>query len=407
METVVGLGPAEVVHDQDILNGETRLVAELGLTKWLAAGVVIPLRVFDTSIRYIDASGSEVDIENPFIHHRNQTLVGPGDPWVLGRAAWPVGGFTIGGRLGFALPIGRTEEDPFVSGDMGLAHEHSQFGSGIVQPLVGFDLARSFGKVRTELYLLSIQSVYENGNDYQPGDRYAGGLAAARTFGERWRLRVTAEVQGETAERWKGVIQTEEGNTGRVDVLTGIEAIYRFKEDWFIAAQAKLPVYTHVDGGQLDQSLFVGLTFGTKLQLFGGEEEESHSHGDGHDHGNDDHHDDHGEAKADWTGLDLQDVDGTQDLVPVPGKITVFDFWATWCKPCVELDRELAELARKHPEIAVRKVDVKDVDDPAYRKHLRDAMIPHIKVFGKDGKLLLERSGDPHELAEDVEKLVK
>ncbi|MBA2543445.1 MAG: thioredoxin family protein [Deltaproteobacteria bacterium] len=403
MENVIGAGPSTVIHDQDIANNESRLVAEIGVAKWLAFGVVIPLRVFDTSIRYLDMSGQAVDIENPFIHHNNQTLIGLGDPWLLGRFARKLGDFTVGARLGVALPVGRIEEDPFELGDMGLAHEHSQFGAGIVQPLFGFDVSRSFGKLRTELYALSIQSLYENRNGYRAGDRYAAGLGAARPLGDSWRVRATFEMQAETAERWNGVVQTEEGNTGRIDLLAGIEATYRVTDTWFLAAQAKLPVYTHVVGGQLDPSLFVGLTVGTTFQLFGGEED--HAHGDDHDHGDEHGHDDH--AKADWTGLDMQAVDGARDLVPVPDKITVFDFWATWCKPCVVLDGELAELARKHPSIAVRKVDVADVDSPAYKKHLRDAVIPHVKVFGRDGKLLLELSGDPHELAEAIEKLVK
>ncbi len=145
-----------VIHDQDSLAAETRLTAELGVTRWLAAGVVLPVRVFDTTIRYLDASGAEVNIVNPSVHHRDERLVGPGDPWLTARAAIRAGAFTLGARLGVALPVGRTEEDPFARGDLGLPHEHSQFGAGTFEPLIGIDGARRFGAVRVYAYALAI-----------------------------------------------------------------------------------------------------------------------------------------------------------------------------------------------------------------------------------------------------------
>jgi thiol-disulfide isomerase/thioredoxin len=395
-----------VIHDQDILNSESRLAAELGIAPWLAAGIVVPLRVFSTSIRYLDDSGRPVMIENPFVHHHNETLVGVGDPWLFGRTAVRRAGFMLGARLGVALPLGRTEEDPFRLGDMGLPHEHSQFGTGTFEPLAGVEASRDFGPVRVELFGLTLQSLYANGDGYRAGDRYAGGLGAASGLGTtRWRFRTTLEIQHETAERWNGMVRSDEGNVGRTDVLAGAIATYRLTDDWYLGASLKLPVYTRVQGGQLDASTFVGLSIGTQVRLFEG----AGGHGHGHDH---DH--DHGHAApaapTDWTGLDKEDVtnDGSAvPLVPVPGKITVFDFWATWCEPCADVDRELAALARRHPgDVAVRKVNVVDVESPAWRTYLGDATLPHLKVYGRDGKLLWERSAPPRTLASEVEKLV-
>jgi thiol-disulfide isomerase/thioredoxin len=392
-----------VIHDQDILNSESRLAADLGIAPWFAAGIVVPLRVFSTSIRYLDDSGRPVMIENPFVHHHNETLVGVGDPWLFGRAAVRRAGFTLGARLGVALPLGRTEEDPFRLGDMGLRHQHSQFGTGAFEPLAGVEASRAFGAVRVELFGLTLQSLYANGHGYQAGDRYAGGLGAASGLGTmRWRFRTMLEVQHETAERWNGMVRSDEGNIGRTDALASAIVTYRVTDDWHLSASLKLPVYTHVQGGQLDTSMFVGLSIGTQMRLFEGAAE-AHHHDHDHDHGAP-------AAPADWTGLDMQAVtdDGSAvPLVPVPGKITVFDFWATWCEPCGDLDRELAAIARRHPgEIAVRKVNVVDVDSPASRTYLGEATLPHLKVYGRDGKLLWERSAPPRTLATEVEKLL-
>ena len=354
---------------------------------------MLPFRVFDTHIRYLDpATGQGVQIENPTLHHRNEVLTGIADPWLLGRVAIRVPGITLSARLGTTVPLGSTVSDPFALGDMGIPHEHTQFGTGTFDPIVGLEGYGTLRGVTVDAYALTVQSLYANSHGYQAGNRYVAGLGAASDLGTHdWRFRTTLERLSETAESWHGTVYTSEGNIGRTDVLVGLEATYRIDEDWHAALAVKIPAYTHVVGGQLDVPLYVSLTIGTHVHLW-----KPRARG----------------PRGDWDGLDERELSRDGHMVPlepVPGKITVFDFWADWCVPCVQLDRELADVARRHPhDVAVRKIDIVDTDTPAWSAYLEPGgfQLPHIKLYGRDGKLVWQRSGSPAALAAAVEDAI-
>jgi len=63
-------------------------------------------------------------------------------------------------------------------------------------------------------------------------------------------------------------------------------------------------------------------------------------------------------------------------LKDFPGKVLVLNFWASWCKPCVEEMPSLNEFARRmQPEgVTVLGISV-DHDDARYKKFLKDANI--------------------------------
>ena len=85
------------------------------------------------------------------------------------------------------------------------------------------------------------------------------------------------------------------------------------------------------------------------------------------------------------SGKDIQIVGGT-DLAKqlVSGKVTIVDFYADWCGPCRMIGPVLEEIAKKDPDVALRKVNV-DSNQPLARKCKVNG-IPHIMIFDKNGK---------------------
>ncbi len=389
-DEVVGQGTIDIVHDQDLIVTETRFGADVGLGLGFGVSVVVPVKVVSTTIRYLDDTGREVELANPGIHHRNETRTGLGDPVLLGSYGRTVSGWRVSGRVGVTVPLGRTEDDPFALGGLGQAHQHLQMGTGTFNPIIAAEVARGYGLWRFGGYALTQQTLYENSRGYHAGDRYAGALTASRRAG-RWALRGGVEMQGETAEAWNGEVHTDEGNQGRIDVMLAGGASWSATEALTIDLGLKLPVVTHVVGGQLDMPAIVELgaswSFGRRAAV---KEEEHHDHGDEHDHDHDEHaHDEH------------EHVDHDRAPAPVAGKITIVDYWATWCEPCKVLGPMLDEIAAANPEVVVLRVDVTDDDDWTIK-------LPYLEVFDAEGHEVLERSsdGDLDELVDAVKAAI-
>jgi thiol:disulfide interchange protein len=76
----------------------------------------------------------------------------------------------------------------------------------------------------------------------------------------------------------------------------------------------------------------------------------------------------------------------------VPGKITVFDFGASWCMACGIMDKHLHELQIKDPNIVVMKIHLKDWDGPLVKKYQIES-IPYLVVYNSRGKRVGHVSG--------------
>ena len=78
--------------------------------------------------------------------------------------------------------------------------------------------------------------------------------------------------------------------------------------------------------------------------------------------------------------VDLKDV-------LVPGKITLIDFYADWCVPCKKIAPYLEHLAKKDPDVYLRKIDIVKWETPVTTQYGIKS-IPDIRVFDRNGRMV-------------------
>lgn len=97
--------------------------------------------------------------------------------------------------------------------------------------------------------------------------------------------------------------------------------------------------------------------------------------------------------------VDARLVNEPGQLVPlaqvlVPGKVTVIDFWADWCKACDVMEQKLYEVIADRPGIAVRKLDIVD-DVSEVALHYRvGRMLPEMRIYDQQGTLVHQLIGN-------------
>jgi len=83
----------------------------------------------------------------------------------------------------------------------------------------------------------------------------------------------------------------------------------------------------------------------------------------------------------------------------VKGKTTVIDFYSAFCPPCVRLAPLMAKLAKKRPDLAIKKVDINrpGVNGIDWRSPLAQQygirQVPFFMIFNPQGKLVAQGGG--------------
>jgi hypothetical protein len=232
------------LHDQRFYVGELRPIVAFGITRTFGVEAQVPFRVLGTTIQFRRLDGTPFTPDYEHIHHRNETLYGFADPWLLARASGSIGDLRVTTRAGLGLPVGSIEDDPFARGRAGLPHQHIQFGTGTFFPVFAVDAGLPIGKTKLGAYAQAILFVYENGRGYLAGNRYLGGLYGdTEVATPKLRLGVSLDILNEQPERWGRIVQ-QDGNVGRTDVLAGVSASYAFGKV-VASLNFKAPIYQH------------------------------------------------------------------------------------------------------------------------------------------------------------------
>jgi len=258
--------PEAYWHHVDVSPVETWLDASIGVTPWLAFEARLALRVVDVSPTFRSLSGELLSIPDES-HHRDETLVGAPDPWLLARFAGAAGPVQASARVGVTLPLGKTEDDPYLRGLAGLPHQHVQFGTGTVVPVVGASLSGRAGDALLGASAIAFFGLYQNDQGFRPPTRALAGVRAGWSIaGGAFVPSVTLDVLAETPEVWHGR-PGEEGPSGRADLLVGLGMAWTPRDPWQIEIAFRRRAASFTDAANLRSPGWLQLAVGTSFDL--------------------------------------------------------------------------------------------------------------------------------------------
>jgi hypothetical protein len=259
VEACPDLGPicaqndvAPYQHDQHLYTNDLVGDFELGLVPMLALHVIAGVRQVTDRIRYLDLAGAPYAPPVPDYHHRNETLVGVTDPWILLHVGPELGGsWALSLQGGVTLPFGSTVENPFALGRLGLPHEHIQLGTGTIDLAAGASIERQFDAFRLSLFTLDRFTVFTNHFGYRAGHRILAGLDVKSGLGlDDFVFGLGLDLFRETAERWSGIVESE-GNIGRTDLFVDANVAWAFSKAWSARLGVKVPIWSRANGEQV------------------------------------------------------------------------------------------------------------------------------------------------------------
>jgi len=185
----------------------------------------VPVKIRDQSTEIValtDANGNEPSTEefeamlrNGDVHHRSETYSGLGDfRLMVGRQSrsllnehdlllW---------SAGLTVPLGSTEDDPWVRGAAGLRHNHIQLGNGTFDPTINLQYLRPISESWSAIATTSGRfPLYENEKTFRgPLEGSLSGRALYRPH-EAWTFDAGYQLAVQGYAHWDG---NRDDNTG-------------------------------------------------------------------------------------------------------------------------------------------------------------------------------------------------
>lgn len=235
------------MHDQDLYPVELRASVEYGVTEQLGIELQIPFRMIATSIEYTTPEGEAYQPLDRDVHHRDEVVAGPADPWLLMRIGHSFDGVWLAARPGVTLPLGNTEEDPFELGDRGLQHQHIQLGTGTFDPVLVLEASIPVSDLQLQLFVQGVVPLYENSHGYRAPWRVNGGSAVIAKLFEALSGKLGLEAMHEAEEQWQGVAR-QDGSLGRSELGGLFGVVYAFGAT-ALSLDVRVPFVRHIVAG--------------------------------------------------------------------------------------------------------------------------------------------------------------
>lgn len=225
---------------------------ELGLARQLSEGWTARLRMpYDIKQRRArlelvePATDEEVASmqRNLDIHHPSETLRGVADPHLLLThhvAALLGEGDHFVVSLGTSIPLGRIEENPYLLGGAGQAHEHIQFGSGTFDPLAEALYTTPLADgLELTLSATGRFPITENRKGYEAPIEITAEVGLGLDLNERLSVHSGWSLLYQDFAHWDGV---RDINSGVVTHGVTAGLVYTLESDVSVLAAVRLPV---------------------------------------------------------------------------------------------------------------------------------------------------------------------